>query len=42
MKRNGFSHAEWTNVGSGNYYFRFVKSHDGIYVVSNDVAMFSW
>lgn len=40
--RNGFSRAEWTNVGSGQYFFRFVKANDGIWVTSNDVAMFSW
>lgn len=42
FKRNGFSKATWSNVGSGNYFFKFVKCSDSQSISSNDVAMYSW
>lgn len=42
LNRNGFSRAEWTNIGSGSYRFVFSKSLDGSTVTCSDVAMFSW
>ena len=42
LNRNGFSRAEWKNVGPGSYSFTFSKSNDGTIVKCSDVAMFSW
>lgn len=42
FKRDGFTGASWSNVGSGNYYFVFVKCDDGKYISSSDVHMMSW
>ena len=42
FKRKGFTKATWTNVGSGNYYFKFVRTSDGQSIHSNDVKMYSW
>lgn len=42
FKHNGFTKATWTNVGSGNYYFKFVKCSDTQSISSNSVAMYSW
>lgn len=42
LKRNGFSRAEWRNVGPGSYRFVFRKSPDGSTVACSNVAMFSW
>jgi hypothetical protein len=39
---SGFNHFDWSGVGSGNYYFYFNKTTDGLWVYSDDVAMFSW
>lgn len=39
---NGFTKGTWTNVGSGNYYFKFNNPRVGLNVYSNDVAMYSW
>lgn len=39
---SGYNHFDWTGVGSGNYYFHFGKTTDGLWVYSDDVAMFSW
>lgn len=39
--RNGFGSNTWTSVGSGNYYFAFRKTRDGVVVNSDDVYMFS-
>lgn len=40
--RNGYNKAEWTNVGPGNYYFRFVKCGDNSRFASNLVKMYSY
>lgn len=42
FKRSGFTKATWTNVGSGYYYFKFVKCSDTQSISSNNVAMYSW
>lgn len=42
LKRNGFSRAEWLNVGPGGYSFRFTKSADGAIIHCTDIALFSW
>lgn len=42
FKRNGFTKATWENVGSGTYQFVCHKSADKAYVISSDVAMYSW
>lgn len=42
LRRNGFSRAEWNNVGPGSYRFIFSKSNDGATVTCSDIAMFSW
>ncbi len=42
FKRNGFTKATWSNVGSGTYRFVFTKTSDGSTVTSSDVAMYSW
>lgn len=42
FKRNGFTKATWTNVGSGRYYFKFRKCPDGQSIHSDSVAMYSW
>ena len=39
---SGYNHFDWTGVGSGNYYFYFNKTTDGLWVYSDNVAMFSW
>lgn len=41
VPRNGFGDGRWTNVGGGNYWFRFTKANDGATVRSDDVHMFS-
>ena len=38
---NGSSRKEWTNVGSGNYYFYFSKGTDGSRTTSNNVHLYS-
>lgn len=40
--REGFTKATWSNVGSGDYAFRFVKCPDTQVIQSSDVAMYSW
>lgn len=42
LKRNGFSKAEWLNVGPGIYNLRFGKANDGTTVHCSDIAFFSW
>lgn len=42
FKRNGYTEAVWTNVGQGNYFFKFVKCNDGKWVSSDSVRMFSY
>lgn len=42
FRRNGFTKATWTNVGSGDYIFTCSKNKDGSAVASSDVAMYSW
>ncbi len=40
--RNGWSGTKtWSNVGSGNYYFYFYKTNDGVHVSSDDVHMYN-
>lgn len=39
--RNGYNSSTWTNVGSGNYYYWFIKARDGVVVRSNNVHLFS-
>lgn len=41
-KCKGSNHFDWTNVGSGDYYFYFSKTTDGYWVYSDYVKMFSW
>ncbi len=41
VRRDGFGSGRWTNVGSGDYWFRFEKANDGVRVQSSDVHMFS-
>lgn len=41
VPRDGFGSGRWTNVGSGDYWFRFEKANDSVRVQSNDVHMFS-
>lgn len=42
LKRNGYSRAEWTNVGPGVYRFVFSKTNDGKVVTCTGVRTFSW
>lgn len=42
FKRQGFTKATWNGVGSGRYYFLFIKPNDGYLVISNHVATYSW
>lgn len=42
FKRNGYTEAVWTNVGEGDYFFKFVKCNDGKWVSSDSVRMFSY
>ena len=35
----GYGEAKWTNVGSGDYFFRFEKARDSVDVKSNNVVM---
>ncbi|MRS13271.1 MAG: hypothetical protein EG823_09450 [Actinobacteria bacterium] len=37
--RRGSGSGRWTSVGSGNYYFKFEKSDDGVRVYSDYVHM---
>ena len=39
---NGYKSVAWTNVGSGTYYFDFIKADNGLYVSSNNVHMWSY
>lgn len=39
IPREGFGSSRWTNVGSGNYWFYFYKSFDGVHVWSDNVWM---
>ena len=39
--RNGYGSGRWTNVGANNYYFKFKKADDGIWVDSDSVHMYS-
>lgn len=41
MPRDGFGKKEWTNVGDGKYYFYFSKTHDAVWLTSDDVTMFN-
>lgn len=38
----GWNKTTWSNVGSGNYYFKFTNTGSNAWVYSNDVAMYSW
>lgn len=42
FRRKGFSKATWENVGSGDYYFRFVKCSDSQTIIADNAAMYSW
>lgn len=42
FKRDGYSSAEWNNVGPGDYYFVFVKCNDAKTITSNNVKMYSY
>lgn len=42
FKRNGYTEAVWTNVGEGDYFFKFVKCNNGKWVSSDSVRMFSY
>ena len=37
--REGYHDVSWTNVGSGKYYFVYVKARDGADVVSDEITM---
>lgn len=41
--RNGYKSNTWTSVGSGNYYYWFIKARDGVVVKSDypNVHLFS-
>lgn len=41
IRRNGTSQVIYNNAGSGVYHFRFIKTNDGIRIVSNNVRMMS-
>ena len=40
--RNGYSHFDWYNVGSGDYFFYFSKAFDGQTVKCDAMGIFSW
>lgn len=42
FKRDGYSSAEWNNVGPGDYYFVFVKCDDTKTITSGNVRMYSY
>jgi len=42
INRSGTYTAEWTNVGSGDYYFRFNKAHDGTRQYIDSIRYYSW
>lgn len=42
LSRYKYGKATWTNVGSGNYYFRFDKARDGVTIKSRNVKMRSY
>ena len=42
VDRNSGGNANWTNVGSGTYRFKFTKADDGTTQYVKDIEMFSW
>jgi len=42
LNRSGWAVERWLNVGAGNYFFRFNKAVDGVWVSSNSVLLSSW
>lgn len=41
VPRNGYGSGRWTSVGANDYYFKFKKADDGIWVDSDSVHMYS-
>ncbi|MBS3902582.1 MAG: hypothetical protein KGZ54_11285 [Dethiobacter sp.] len=39
--RNGYKSNTWSSVGSGNYFYWFIKARDGVVVKSDNVHLFS-